>query len=273
MAAVVAIATAAISGGAEADPLIDLGGYTGPIQIKFQNYESFTSLPIAPGSMNFGVIEVTSIENSNTGANIWVQGQSGQFLSGVFNDITVTSVTPTGTGFITTNSGGVFDFFLNSSNFDPAQGTSGYTAGGCAVGELCYNGITNIGGVDALNLELVPGATTDPTNTLSANTSSVTTPLTGSALGYADITGGADDSQFGRSGEGPTALGTFADFNIVNDFCSNGQPTCAGPTSSDWQLFSHDPVSAIVISEPASLGLLATALLGLGFVPRLRRRR
>src|ERR1700752_3086661 len=94
LATVIAIATAAVSSDAWAAPLIDLGGYTGPIQIKFQNYESFTSLPIAPGSMNFGVVEVTSIVNPTTGANIWVQGQAGQFLSGVFNGITVSSVTP-----------------------------------------------------------------------------------------------------------------------------------------------------------------------------------
>src|SRR5215469_1965222 len=41
---------------------INFGGYTGPITIKFQDYESFTNTagPVV-GSSNFGVFEITSI--------------------------------------------------------------------------------------------------------------------------------------------------------------------------------------------------------------------
>ena len=99
-----------------------------------------------------------------TGANIWTQGQAGQFIEGVFNGITVTSVTGSPPNFTNTNSGGVFNFWLTSANFDPSQGTGGYTAagGGCVAGGLCYNGITNTGGTNILNVDLVRGITTDP---------------------------------------------------------------------------------------------------------------
>jgi hypothetical protein len=265
-----AAATAMILlGGPAGATLIDLGGYTGPIQFKFQNYESFTSTTIAPGVMNFGVVEVTSIVNPNNGNVVWTQGQGGQFLSAVFNGITVSTVTPTSGGFVTTNSGGTFQLWLDSSNFDPGQGTAGYTAGGCAVGGLCYNGITNAGGTDLLNFNLVPGTTTDPTNTLNATISSTTLPLSGSAEGFADITGGADAAEFGTGGFSTNFAP--ADLHFLDDFCANGQAGCVGPTSSNWENFSHDPVDAVAVvptptpmPEPASLAILGTALLGLG---------
>jgi hypothetical protein len=271
--AITAATTALFSAAASASPLIDLNGFTGPVEIKFQNYESFSSTPVMPGDTNFGVVQVTSIVDPNTGNNLWVQGQGGQFLSGVFNGITVSSVTATTSGFDTTATGGVFEFWLTSHNFNPGQGTGGYTTGGCAVGGLCYNGITNTGGIDALNLELVPGTTSGSpvldANTLSASTDSLTLPISGSAEGFADITGGADAGQFAHGGF--TTLFAPADMDILDDFCSRGQSGCAGPNSSNWELFSHDPVDAIVMPEPASICLLAG---GLGLLaPWVRRRR
>jgi hypothetical protein len=136
------LATTLACSGAKAG-LIDLNGYIGPVQFKFQNYESFTGNTITPGAMNFGVVKVTSIVNPITGTNVWVQGQGGQFLAAVFNGITVNTVTPTSSGFVTTNTGGTFQLWLDSADFDPVQGTSGYTNASCLVGSLCYNGITN----------------------------------------------------------------------------------------------------------------------------------
>jgi len=60
------LAVALLCAGTASATLIDLGGYTGPIEFKFNNYESFSSTVLAPGVTNFGVVGVTSITDPMT---------------------------------------------------------------------------------------------------------------------------------------------------------------------------------------------------------------
>jgi len=266
---------------AVAGPIPFMDGYTGPIALHFSSYESFTGTsPLSVGDQNFGVFNVTSITAEasfgpiSPGEVIWSPGGSNGQLVGIFNDITVKSITPITGGDTIQNTGGAFEVFNVPVFPHFNQGTSGYMTGGCsAVNTLCYNTVTNQAGhtTPILTMDLIPGAdTTDPLATLVVTSNGTTIPLTGVASGWMDITGGSDAGQFGRGGF-TTATGGPADISLEDSFCANmaGCSGAIGPIGN-WQQLNNDPVGANAIPEPASLALLGTALLSFGF--RQRRR-
>jgi len=265
-----AVAMALLMGGAlpaSADiisGIVNISG-GGLVNIKLQDYESFTSPNLIAGTQNFGVFEITSVDTPG-GQQLWSSG-SGGFLVGVFSGITIKSVTfdSTTSEFVTQNTGGTFNVYEVSSLPNFAQGTAGYAAAGsgCTINNLCYNGITNVGGSDILNYNLVPGADlNDLTSTLQGIISGATVPVTGTASGFAEITGGTDASFF-TTGGFATAAGTFADLKVQDDFCGSG-PSC---DTSNWNESSQDPVNVSLarVSEPGSIALLGGALLSLGW--------
>jgi len=274
LATALGIAGALLVSQANAAPIFTLtGGFTGDVVIKLQNFESFTGA-LAPGSENFGILRITSIEAADASGPVWLHGQNGAEITGIFRDIIVVSTTPVGPALNVKSTGGLLDLFINPvGSFAAAggagQGIGGYAAagGGCVAASTapCYNGISNApGGGAFLSLQWNSGV--DPLNPLifiDGDFDFATFPSTGDAAGFLDVTGGPFAGLFDTNGQ-ITPFGP-RDVFAQNDFCPNGTLTCG--TVGDWQLLSDDPVRAR-IPQPSTLALLGIALIGLAGLRR-----
>lgn len=278
------VAAGLMASATSASANVNLGGYTGPVTIKYSNFESLlnpagtaTTTNFQVGDTTFGILTVTSI-SSNTGSPqvLWTAGAPGDgFLFGVYVGPKIASITPGGGGFqfTSTTTTNINIFSSNTNTFNASQGTGGYIFGGCSLGALCYNGISNVGDPLALSIASAPGISNIAGVLTTGSVNALSSPISGQASFDADATGGTAFSQFHTLGVPNTNGDPKTDFFLSSTFCGNGSSgSCQGGiTVGNWLLLSQDPVNGNVVPEPGSLVMIGTALLGFGFMGWRRR--
>lgn len=251
-----------------------LGGYQGPIQIKYNNWEVLnipsscisggilTNCTIASpnttgGGDNYGIVKVSSIMDGSGVTTLWSDGNGGAEITGVFSDIGIQNIhVLSGSDFGIDSIGGVFSLYLNPLG---SLATAGLSTANFNAAKDQYTGIT--GGSSFLSGIFAPGilGVSDPTITVSGTTSTNSLPPRGSSSGYLSVTGGAYMGMFDTNG-----YPNGSDMLLANNFTPLG-------ATGGFNLTSFDPIIATV-PEPGTVALLGIALVLLG-AGQLRRRR
>jgi len=217
----------------------------------------------APGAIGsedtWGIFSVASITSLSTGQNIYVSGQNGTYLTGVFGGISDTFVEGfsgrSGQSTRALGTGGWLRMYENTTNYNASFGPE------ARQGQFGYTGITD----GSLYLSAVFGAGVYGGLPEYTYLSEFTTnSYGGRSEGFLDVVGGSAAEQFNTNAQVDPNNGTH-DLYLQTTF----RPTINPNDPKGWTVIAAGQADG-AIPEPGSL-----ALLGLGFagLAGLRRRR
>lgn len=284
LAALVAAGLCGLAVNASAYTTADLGVTGFDFQIKYNNYEFLNADPtVGSGATNtgglylgdnFGIFNVTSIQHSDgTPPNLWNAGAPGNtipILSGVFWGFDVYNSSTTNARA----SGGHIAIFANST-FTQAIREQGPAA-------MVGTGTTTIDGV---NMPTYAGITTgtlllvaDYQNGCDAGDLNATLcapvfipaggSFIGAAKGYADVNPTAGDlgAAFDTGSLLTDIPGVFRDLSVQSNFSTPALSGLPVGQTTNWPVWSFDPVFGRAVPEPTTLALLGAgfAAFGLG---------
>lgn len=281
-----------LAGAANAYTIADLG-LTAPFdfQIKFNNYEllnadtsvnsGFTNTDGLYLGDNFGIFQVTSIQDAQGTTPVWTAAAPGNTiprLTGVFWGFDIYNVDPNGS--TAKASGGYIALFANPT-FDVAireQGPGAMIGSGSTTIDgfdfPTYTGITD--GTLLLAAQYQSGCDAlDPNATLCAPTFlNIFGSFLGAAKGYAEVdpTLGELGAHFDTGSLATDTPGVFRDISLQSNFTPPSLSGCVAPTcTTNWPVWSFDPVFGRTVPEPATVGLIGLGLLGVAGVSRRKK--